>query len=323
MTSMDKKLTISDYANWPFWILIISGFVLCLFSVANFVFPHLLSVFINFSAANNHVLNFIFVFIFFNSGVSLIFSAFNPVRFWPLIFLALIFYLQVLFLIIYNAYQNNFVFHVGDLLGIFYCLIVTVGYVAVLHFIYMLNLVNENFDLLSFEESLLNFKSNNNKSIAQMSEKKIVLVVFLRHFGCIFCRKLLQTLKDNKSLLDEKKIDPILVTMSNSKTAQLYLNSYNIDQCDFISDSDRKLYRSFGVTRGKFYQIFGLKVWWKTFVLGVLQGYGFRRTVGDAYQMSGVFLIKESRVLKSFMPEYISDNFDLNEFLEKLKSVKD
>lgn len=323
MTSMNKKSTISDYANWPFWILIISGFVLCLFSVANFVFPHLLSVFINFSVSNNNFLNVILVFIFFNSGISLIFSAFNPVRFWPLIFLALIFYLQVLFLIIYNAYQNNFVFHVGDLLGIFYCLIVTVGYVAVLHFIYMLNLVNENFDLLSFEESLLNFKSNNNKSIAQMSEGKTVLVVFLRHFGCIFCRKLLQTLKDNKTLLDEKKIDPILVTMSNSKTAQLYLNSYNIDQCDFISDSDRKLYRSFGVTRGKFYQIFGLKVWWKTFVLGVLQGYGFKKTVGDAYQMSGVFLVKDSRVLKSFMPEYISDNFDLNEFLEKLKSVKD
>jgi len=323
MTSVKKKSTISDYANWPFWMLLISGFFICLFSVANFVFPQLLFYFINFSAVNNHIVNFIFVFIFFNSGISLIFSAFNPVRFWPLIFLALIFYIQVLFLIIYNAYQNNFVFQVGELLGTFYCLLVTFGYGAILRFVYMLNLANEHFDLLSFEESLLNFKSNNNKSIAQLSKDKTVLVVFLRHFGCVFCRKLLQTLKDHKTYLDEKKIDPILVTMSNSKTAQLYLNSYNIDQCDFISDSDRKLYRSFGVTRGKFYQIFGLKVWWKTFVLGVLQGYGFRKTVGDAYQMSGVFLIKDSRVLKSFMPEYISDNFDLNEFLGKLKPVKD
>jgi peroxiredoxin len=323
MTSVKKKSTISDYANWPFWMLLISGFFICLFSVANFIFPQLLFFFINFSAVKNHIVGFIFVFIFFNSGISLIFSAFNPVRFWPLIFLAVIFYVQVLFLIVYNAYQNNFVFQVGEFLGTFYCLLVIFGYGAILRFVYMLNLANEHFDLLSFEEALLNFKSNNNKSIAQLSKDKTVLVVFLRHFGCVFCRKLLQTLKDQKAYLDEKKIEPILVTMSNSKTAQLYLNSYNIDQCDFISDSDRKLYRSFGVTRGKFYQIFGLKVWWKTFVLGVLQGYGFRKTIGDAYQMSGVFLIKDSRVLKSFMPEYISDNFDLSEFLEKLKSVKD
>ncbi len=48
----------------------------------------------------------------------------------------------------------------------------------------------------------------------------------------------------------------------------------------------------------------------------MLQGYGVGNQVGDAFQMSGMFLLKDDKVLKSFVPEYISDTIDFKSFIE-------
>ncbi len=313
-----NSLAMSRYTMWPFWFLNLAGIYNLIWGLLALFYPQFfLANFAHDSATTALGWQFIGLFVLVY-GFGYIIASLNPVRFWPFIFLGFLIKTMVaVFLgvaIVKNVFESDFF-----VLIFLNCLVWLIPFFLILHLVYSLKLARENFNIPSFEESLQVFKTNHNQSLLELSRDKKVLVVFLRHFGCVFCRQLLSLLEDNYHFLLKNNVVPVLVYMTEHDIAADFLVSRKLSQCDCISDPERELYRSFGLSRGKLYQLFGLRVWWRTFVTGVLKGYGIGNQVGDAFQMSGMFLLDNHLVLKSFIPEYISDTIDISSFIDLKK----
>lgn len=155
--------------------------------------------------------------------------------------------------------------------------------------------------------------TSHGRTVASISRTKPVLLVFLRHFGCTFCREALQDLSDNIGRIETLGASLVLVHMSDDKTANEYFDKYGLSGVEHVSDPSCTHYRTFGLTKGTARQLFGLHSWIRGFQAGVLDGHGVGyRPLGDGFQMPGVFVIKFGQVSGKFIhklagdrPEYV------------------
>lgn len=97
------------------------------------------------------------------------------------------------------------------------------------------------------------------------------------------------------------------VHMSNEELARKFFASYGLEHAERVSDPQRKLYKRFKLVRGGFPQFLGLKTLKRMFVAGLINGHGLGKLAGDAFQMPGVFLIHESRILRAFVHRTVAD----------------
>ncbi len=163
---------------------------------------------------------------------------------------------------------------------------------------------------IQIKESLSGFLTNREQSVYELSMTKPIMLVFLRHFGCIFCRESLKEISDKMPLFKAYKIQPIFVHMSDFKTAQGYFEEYGLVEAEHISDQECKLYQSFHLAKGNFNQLFGLKIWMqgiKTATKGIPVSL---RQVGDGMQMPGIFMIWQGKLVDKYVHKLASDSPD-------------
>ena len=149
--------------------------------------------------------------------------------------------------------------------------------------------------------------------LRQLSQDKYIMLVFLRHFGCTFCREALGDLGELQTELDKEIIEIILVHMSDEDTAQEQLERNGLAHLRHISDPDLSLYEYFGLGKGRFNQIYGLKVWLRGFKVAWLDGRGrpqYNPKFGSVSQMPGVFLIKNCSIQDKFVHRSAADRPD-------------
>jgi len=154
-------------------------------------------------------------------------------------------------------------------------------------------------------------KTNRGRTLDEASFEQPVLLVFLRHFGCIFCREAMKDIGKKKDEWEAKNINVILVHMSDNETAEKYFKKYGIPNIEYISDPSCDLYASFGLTKGTASQLFVLKNWIRGFEVTVIKGtpIGIRQ-IGDGLQMPGIFLLSEGIIKDSFLHASASDRPD-------------
>lgn len=147
-------------------------------------------------------------------------------------------------------------------------------------------------------------------SIAELSQVSPVLLVFLRHAGCTFCREALNDLAAQRKTIEGSDTQLVLVHMGCEEQAQPFFSKYGLEDVPRVSDPDRTVYRAFGLGRGSILKLFGPKVWIRGFESAVLHRNGAGRLVGDGFQMPGVFLIFHGTVLKSYRHQSAADRPD-------------
>jgi len=84
----------------------------------------------------------------------------------------------------------------------------------------------ETFKISGLE--LERIKTSAGKSLAQLSDEKPVLLVFLRHLGCIFCREALKDLAKLKPAFEEKNQELVLVHMEEDDVALTFFAKYGL-----------------------------------------------------------------------------------------------
>ena len=97
------------------------------------------------------------------------------------------------------------------------------------------------------------------------------------------------------------------VHMSNEGLARKFFASYGLENAERVSDPQRQLYKRFKLVRGGFPQFLALKTLKRMFLAGLINGHGLGKLAGDAFQMPGVFLIHESRILRAFVHRTVAD----------------
>lgn len=157
------------------------------------------------------------------------------------------------------------------------------------------------------EEFLANFHTDRDRNIVELSNEQPVLLVFLRHFGCTFCREALADLAAVHTEIEAAGTQLVLVHMSDQKTAERYFQRYELDDAEHIADPDCRLYSAFGLTKGTPRQLFGLQSWIRGFDAGVMKGMGVGTQLGDGFQMPGVFAMHNGLVKASFVHKLASD----------------
>jgi len=147
-------------------------------------------------------------------------------------------------------------------------------------------------------------------SLDELSRLSPVLMVFLRHFGCMFCREALADLARQKRAIESGGVRLVLVHMAGDAHAGEFFRNYGLEEVPRVSDPQRAVYRAFGLGRGDFLRLFGPRVWIRGFQAAVLHRHGFGKLVGDSFQMPGVFLIFHGEVLRGYRHQSAADRPD-------------
>jgi hypothetical protein len=161
----------------------------------------------------------------------------------------------------------------------------------------------------SLDEAMRSFQDQSGSTLGRLSGERPLLVVFLRHLGCTFCREALGDLRSRRSAIESEGVGVAVVHMADDKQALALLRGYGLEDLPRFSDPDRRLYRAFGLKRGSFWQLFGPKLWIRG--LGTtLRGHRVGKLVGDGFQMPGVFLVDDGRIVRSFVHGSAGDRPD-------------
>lgn len=171
------------------------------------------------------------------------------------------------------------------------------------------------------KELLKSVNTSNGHDLLELSHSGPVLLTFLRHFGCVFCREALHDLSARKTVLEESNITLVLVHMSESELAEQYFDEYELPGVNHISDPECKLYARFGLSKGGFSELLGFKNMIRGFEV-TLKGKAkpALRFIGDGFQMPGIFMLKDGNVVDRFIHLSAADRPDYDTMIDKVRS---
>ncbi len=148
---------------------------------------------------------------------------------------------------------------------------------------------------------------SNGMNLWELGLKNKLLLVFVRHSGCTFCRETLIELKEKLPSLQAQMIIPVVVHMGTADDGQKMLERVGLQGTCHISNPNADLYRAFDLKRGQLSQLLGPRVWWRGFQSAILKGNGTGSLVGDGFQLGGAFLVENGRITKSFPAKDAAD----------------
>lgn len=163
--------------------------------------------------------------------------------------------------------------------------------------------------------------TQDDNSLLELSQKGPVLLTFLRHFGCVFCREALHDLADRKEKISQANITLVLVHMSDIEIAEQYFVEYNLPGVEHISDPNCELYSTFGLAKGGPSQLLGLKNLIRGFDISLkTKSLPSLRFIGDGFQMPGIFMIDKGNIVDRFIHLSASDRPNYDEMIQKVSS---
>ena len=163
---------------------------------------------------------------------------------------------------------------------------------------------------VALDAALYERRLGDGRSLREATDDEPRLFVFLRHFGCTFCREALADLAEQRERLEADGTRLVLVHMSPEPDAGAFFARYGLGDVDRVGDPERRLYRAFGLQRGSIRQLFGWRVWWRGWQAGVLGRHGVGALAGDGLQMPGAFLVWRGRIVREFIHDSAADRPD-------------
>ena len=163
------------------------------------------------------------------------------------------------------------------------------------------------FDINGVASLIENLSTESGRRFVDLVSEAPALLLFLRHAGCTFCREALADVANARKQIEAGGTRIVLVHMGDRRAIGSLLTKYGLEDLERVCDPSQTLYRTFGLKRGRMLQLFGLKVWWRGFVAGVVKGHGIGKASADARQMPGVFLVDQGMIAKHFRHNSAAD----------------
>jgi peroxiredoxin len=156
----------------------------------------------------------------------------------------------------------------------------------------------------------LRTRTNAGVTLDELSRLSPVLLVFLRHSGCMFCREALTDLAGKRRQIEANGTRLVLVHMGSEEQGARFFAKYGLEHATRISDPRRTLYRAFGLPRATLGMFFNPKLVLRGFQAAVLGRNGFGRFTGDVFQLPGAFLLYYGELVRCYRHQNISDRPD-------------
>lgn len=120
------------------------------------------------------------------------------------------------------------------------------------------------------------------------------LLVFVRHFGCIFCRELIADLRVGSE--SQPQFPPILFFYQGTVSDGRDFFPSLWREAKAVADLPKVFYNGFGLERGGMKEMFGAEVW-ACGIRAALKGHFIGAPVGDPWTMPGIFLVHQYQIL--------------------------
>lgn len=162
-----------------------------------------------------------------------------------------------------------------------------------------------------------NIITNKGENLYDLSFQSPVLLIFLRHFGCIFCREALKDVASNRQQWEAEGTKVVLVHMGTNEIAEPYFEKFDLQDLSSVSDPTTAIYGKFGLAKGSVGQLFGLQTVIRGFEVTMGKGIPVSmRQIGDGFQMPGIFLLKNGAVRKSYIHKNAADRPDYDDLID-------
>jgi len=145
-------------------------------------------------------------------------------------------------------------------------------------------------------EALRESTTQAGESLDSLSRREPLLLVALRHTGCVFCREAIADLTAALPRIGAAGLRPVVVHQGSDADIQPLLARHGIERIDRVADPHKRLYRALDLPRGSLRQLFGPVVWGPA-VRAVRAGHGIGPLVGDGFQMHGAFVVRDGRLV--------------------------
>jgi hypothetical protein len=139
-----------------------------------------------------------------------------------------------------------------------------------------------------------------------------VLLVFLRHFGCSFCRQSLDDVSKVQDELARRGVRPVFVHLGSPERAKPYFDYYKLAEVERISNPDGSFYTHpiFALPRVSLPRLIFQPAVWKGWLQGALRDHGIGMIREDAMQMPGVFFLRGPKIIHTYRFRTIADRPD-------------
>ncbi len=137
--------------------------------------------------------------------------------------------------------------------------------------------------------------------LSSLYAEKPLALIFLRHLGCVFCRVVVDDLKNRPDL------NIVFVALEGVEEIAEFKVEHGSPHT-FICDTDKSLHEAFGMKQGGWGQIINRE----TFKAGLevsKKGYTLNKPTSDPMMLSGVFIIgKGGEVFCEHRAKHAADN---------------
>ncbi len=228
-------------------------------------------------------------------GVGYFIASFDSEKYWPIVFVGFLMSLMGTFIF-------GKVLFIGSMpsgLSIFMLIshaIWLVPFYYALQNAYETELMEDSVPK-KFSSLIRLVRTSQNASLLELSEKQNVLLIFVRHFGCTFCRETVAEMAKIEDAMAGQNLTQVFVHMSDPDFGDKFFAQYYKHPVHHVSDPGRVLYKSLDLKRGSLYQIFGPMSWMRFLYAGVLKGHGLGQVEGDGLQLGGIFVLSKGQVI--------------------------
>lgn len=159
----------------------------------------------------------------------------------------------------------------------------------------------------SLAELLETLTTVNGHNLAALSLVSPILLVFLRHSGCTFCREALSDLRATREAIEQFGARIVVVHLGDVQPMVDVLRHFGLEDLDRICDTGQDLYHAFGLRQGTWWQLASPFVIWRGLKAAWLDGHGVGKATGDVRQLPGMFLLDRCEVVQSFRHSSAAD----------------
>jgi len=153
------------------------------------------------------------------------------------------------------------------------------------------------------------YTSQDGQTLASLAAQGPLFLVFLRHFGCTFCREAVAEISEKRQAIEANGNPLAFVHLGTEGKAKWFFTPYGLVDVPRFSDPQGRLYETFGLVRAELRQYLNRESMVR--MLGAfLHGHFVGFPAGDVERMPGVFLLENGAIRKAFRHKLVSDRPD-------------
>jgi peroxiredoxin len=127
-------------------------------------------------------------------------------------------------------------------------------------------------------------------ALGSLWARRPVLLVLVRHYGCIFCREQVAQLRHILGDIERAGVDVAVIGNGTPLMAEAFVEETGLE-APLYTNPGREVYEALGTLRPTLGALLDPRLWWNGFKLA-LRGRFNGRTKGDLAQLGGVFLVQ-------------------------------